>query len=226
MLVTELKPREEILGYLRDGERVFLVSCDGCAEVCEVGGEKAVGDLGSLLEGTGHPVVGTAVIPFLCNKTLVGIRLSRLRDAVEGADALLVASCGVGVQAVAAVVPKPVLPAANTVSYGAFQGIWPGEERCARCGDCVLAYTGGICPLTACPKGLLHGPCGGSHRGECELEPGRPCGWQRIYERLADIGRLDLFARYRPPKDRRRQYDVPLSRRRSTLWALEYLEEV
>ncbi len=226
MLVTELKPREEILGYLRDGERVFLVSCDGCAEVCETGGERAIRELGPALEGAGHPVVGATVIPFLCNKALVGIRLSRHRDAVEGADVLLVASCGVGVQAVAAVVPKPAVPAANTVSYGAFQGIWPGEERCARCGDCVLAFTGGICPLTSCPKGLLHGPCGGSYGGECEVEPGRPCGWHRIYERLAELGRLDLFSRYRPPKDRRQQHDVPLSRRRSTFWALEYMEEV
>lgn len=226
MLVTELKPREEILGYLRDGERIFLVACGGCAAVCETGGETAVKEIGSALEAAGHRMEGAVVIPFLCNKALVGIRLSRLREAVEAADAVVVAACGVGVQAVAAVVPKPVLPAANTVSYGAFQGIWPGEERCERCGDCVLGQTGGICPLTACSKGLLHGPCGGSQRGECEVEPGRPCGWHRIYERLVAIGRPDLFAQYRPPKDRHRQHDVPLSRRRSTFWALEHMEEV
>lgn len=225
MLVSELKPRDEILGYLREGERVFLISCGGCAEVCEAGGEGAIEELRALLEGAGHPVAGSAVIPFLCNKALVGIRLSRLREGLEGADVLLVASCGIGVQGVAQVVPKPVLPASNTVAYGAFQGVWPSGERCARCGDCVLAYTGGICPLTTCPKGLLHGPCGGSHEGECEVEPGRPCGWQRIYDRLAEMGRLDLFARYRPPKDRRRQLDVPVARRRSTFWALEYMEE-
>ncbi len=225
MLVSELKPTEEILGYLRRGERVFLVSCGGCAEVCQAGGEKALSELRSLLTEAGHPVSGAMAIPFLCNKALVGIRLSRSRAEVEAADSVLVASCGVGIQAVAEVLPKPVFPAANTVTYGAFQGIWPAEERCARCGDCVLAYTGGICPLTTCPKGLLHGPCGGSHNGECEVEPGRPCGWQRIYDRLAEIGRLELFARFRPPKDRRRQLDVPLSRRRSTFWALEHMEE-
>ena len=97
------------------------------------------------------------------------------------------------------VLDKPVYPAANTVTMGGLQGVWPSEERCGRCGDCLLYYTGGICPHTACPKGLLHGPCGGSQNGECELEPGRPCGWQRIYDRLEALGRLDLLLRYRPP---------------------------
>ncbi len=223
MLVSELKPKEEILGYLRKGERVFLVSCGGCAEVCEAGGEKALSELRSALEEAGHPVLGGIVIPFLCNKVLVGIKLARTN--VEEAEAVFVASCGVGVQAVATVVKKPVFPASNTLTYGAFQGIWPSEERCARCGDCVLAYTGGICPLTVCPKGLLHGPCGGSYQGECEVERGRPCGWQKIYDRLSAIGRLDLFTHYKPPKDRRRALDVPLARRKSTFWALEYMEE-
>ncbi|MGB9757676.1 MAG: methylenetetrahydrofolate reductase C-terminal domain-containing protein [Candidatus Bipolaricaulaceae bacterium] len=154
----------------------------------------------------------------------MGLRLSRLQQKVESADAVLVASCGVGVQAVAAVLEKPVFPASNTITYGAFQGVWPSEERCARCGDCVLAYTGGICPLTACPKGLLHGPCGGSYQGECEVERGRPCAWQRIYDRLEALGRLDLFLRYKPPKDRQKERDVPLSRRKSLFWALEYVE--
>ncbi|MGB9757675.1 MAG: hypothetical protein ACP5LJ_04290 [Candidatus Bipolaricaulaceae bacterium] len=40
MLVSELKPKEEILGYLREGERIFLVSCGGCADVCEAGGKR------------------------------------------------------------------------------------------------------------------------------------------------------------------------------------------
>lgn len=225
MLISELKPKEEILGGLRAGERVFLLACGGCAEASGAGGEKALHELSALLPAAGHPVTGALELPFLCNKALVGLRLARLRERVEEADALLVASCGVGVQAVAAVVGKPVLPVANTLTYGAFQGVWPAEERCARCGECVLAETGGICPLTVCPKGLLHGPCGGSYQGECELERGRPCGWQRIYERLSGLGRLDLFEKFRPPKDRRRALDVPLSRRRTSLWDLEFGEE-
>ncbi len=225
MLVSELKPIGEILGSLRPGERVFVVACGGCAQTTGAGGEKAIQTLKSaVLEGE-HPVVGALEIPFLCNKALIGLKLSRVRTTVDKAEVFVVASCGVGVQAVATVTGKPTVPASNTLYYGAFQGVWPAEERCARCGECVLAETGGICPLTVCPKGLLHGPCGGSYQGECELEPGRPCGWQKIYDRLAELGRLDLFEKFRPPKDRRRALDVPLSRRRTTLWDLEFWEE-
>lgn len=199
MLTSELKPKEEILSYLAEGERVFLVACAGCAEVCEAGGEEALRALSPPLEEAGHPVAGAVSLPFLCNKALVGMRLSRFASLLEGADSVLVASCGVGIQAVAQVVKKPVHPASNTTSQGAFQGVWPSEERCARCGDCVLEWTGGICPLTACTKGLLNGPCGGAKEGRCEFEPQvRPCGWELIYERLKRQGRLDLLKKSRP----------------------------
>lgn len=225
MLVSELKPLAEILGYLGEGEKVFLLACAGCAEVCGTGGREGVERLRSALDEAGHPITGALVLPFLCNKALAGLRLSRRREEVEAADVVIVASCGVGVQAVAQVLDKPVYPAANTITMGGLQGVWPSEERCARCGDCLLFYTGGICPHTACPKGLLHGPCGGSHKGECELEPGRPCGWQRIYDRLEALGRLDLLLRYKPPQDSQKGLDIPLFRRKAPFWALEYLEE-
>jgi len=225
MLVSELKPTAEILGSLRPGERVFVLACGGCAEVCRAGGEEALAKLRTTLAMAGHPVVEGVALAFLCNKALVGLRLARWAAAMDEAASVLVASCGVGVQAVAGVVDLPVHPASNTVTFGEFQGVWPSGERCDRCGDCVLDHTGGICPVTTCPKELLHGPCGGAHGGECELEPGRPCGWQRIYDRLAQSGRLDLLDRYVEPKDRKLQHDVPLSRRRSTWWDLEAVEE-
>lgn len=80
-----------------------------------------------------------------------------------------------------------VRPAANTVSLGGLQGLWPAEERCEACGDCALDYTGGICPVTECQKGLLNGPCGGAKDGKCEVDPEKDCGWNRI---LPDTGRL------------------------------------
>lgn len=221
MLVSELKPSEEILGYLREREQVFLVACGGCAEVCQAGGEEVLATLRPTLEEANHHVVGTLSLPFLCNKALVGLRLSRRAHEVDEADSLLVAACGVGIQATAAVVDKPVHPASDTISLGAFQGVWPSEERCTRCGECILEYTGGVCPLTACAKGLLNGPCGGSHDGICEVEPEQPCGWQIVYERLKSQGRLDVlrlskthfkdYARMQPSKEIRS----------TTRWALE-----
>ena len=37
MIVSELKPMDEILGYLEGEERVFILGCSGCAEACETG---------------------------------------------------------------------------------------------------------------------------------------------------------------------------------------------
>jgi len=78
-------------------------------------------------------------------------------------------------------------------------GVW--SERCAGCGQCVVHYFGGICPIARCSKSLLNGPCGGAKDGKCEVFKERDCGWQLIYERLKAIGRLDLLEKYQPPKD-------------------------
>lgn len=61
------------------------------------------------------------------------------------------------------------------------------------CGECVLDLTGGLCPATRCPKGLLNGPCGGAKDGKCEVNPDNDCVWIEIYDRLKEIGRLKEF---------------------------------
>ena len=75
------------------------------------------------------------------------------------------------------------------------------ESRCAGCGDCILALTGGICPVARCAKGLLNGPCGGSENGKCEVDPERDCAWALIIEQLEKKGKLQLLEEIRPPKD-------------------------
>jgi hypothetical protein len=100
-------------------------------------------------------------------------------------------TCGVGVQAVAASVNKVCHPGCNTVNLGGSRGEWQGSERCQECGQCLLDYTGGICPLGACTKSLVSGACGGAANGKCELSPERDCGWELIYNRLKDKGQLD-----------------------------------
>jgi hypothetical protein len=77
-------------------------------------------------------------------------------------------------------------------------------EYCSLCGDCIVDYTGGLCPVTLCAKSLLNGPCGGAKNGKCEVDPGRDCGWQLIYDRLVQLGRLEEMEAYRPPKNNSR----------------------
>ena len=50
MIVSELKPFPEILGYLEGENRIFIVGCKGCAEVCHTGDEPQVLEMKEKLE--------------------------------------------------------------------------------------------------------------------------------------------------------------------------------
>jgi hypothetical protein len=156
------------------------------------------------LEEAGKKVTGARVIDFLCEKALVKSALKGRIDQVATADAVLVLTCGIGVQAVAAALNKPVYPGCDTVNLGGSRGEWEGKERCMECGQCLLYYTGGICPLTACTKSLVSGACGGANNGKCEISPDRDCGWELIYNRLKERGQLDRLADMVEPLDHKK----------------------
>jgi hypothetical protein len=140
-----------------------------------------------------------------CTQPPRGLREAKtiLGPQMEGVAVVLSLACGIGVQTLAGIFPEiPVFPAQNTHFMGAEEresGIL--EERCAGCGDCLLAETGGICPVARCSKGLLSGACGGSKDGKCELSSDRDCAWCLIYERLKEQGKLALLKKSRPPRD-------------------------
>ena len=123
--------------------------------------------------------------------TLVGpdLEMRKHSEEVEAADAVLVLSCGAGVQTVAESVKKPVFPGLESAFLGNVQRRGVFEERCQMCGDCVLDKTAGICPVTTCPKGLLNGPCGGMWDGMCEVMTDHECAHVKIRERLSEQGR-------------------------------------
>ncbi len=225
MNATERKPLEEIMESLADAGTVFLVACTGCPVGCDVGGQAWVEETTAALASAGKRVSGSCLIELACNKALVGVKLGRHLEPLLAADAVLVGSCGVGVQAVGNMVPRRAVPALDTICLGDYQGLWPGSERCAECGQCVLAWTGGLCPLTLCAKGLLNGQCGGTgDDGSCEVSPDHPCGWKLIYDRLKDLGRLDDMRRMVDPRDYRKRA-IPDAIRRTTRYALEVAEQ-
>ena len=111
-------------------------------------------------------------------------------------------ACGVGVQFTAEKYHStPVYPGVNTSFMGVTEerGLW--TERCQGCGTCILARTGGICPVSRCAKRIMNGPCGGSTNGRCEITKDVPCGWQLIIDRLAALGRMDTYETIQPIKD-------------------------
>jgi hypothetical protein len=221
MNATERKPNDEILRSLEGAAKVFILGCQGCPIGCETGGEPWLKDMTALLKGAGKAVAGSALIDMICNKAIVGIRLGRQAAALAAADAILVGSCGVGVQSTGNMVGRRAVPAMNTLCMGDYQGLWPSSERCGECGECVLAWTGGLCPITLCAKSLVNGQCGGTgYDNSCEVSRERPCGWHLIYDRLKSLGRLDDMRRAQTPRDSRKR-DISDANRRTIRWALE-----
>jgi electron transport complex protein RnfC len=190
MLITQLKDKEAIVS-LTDGKKVFIINCHGCKEVHFP--EKEAKELQAELAADGS-VTGILTTDYICNQENMELRLSKYKEEIAAADVVLVFSCGVGVQTVAAYLEdKKVCAACDTYPLPGFQGVTPLEYNCDQCGECYLNLTGGICPITACSKSLVNGQCGGSKGGKCEVDPNMECGWERIYRRLAQVGRLDAL---------------------------------
>ena len=189
MLITELKPKETILP-LAEG-KVFIINCHGCKEIHFP--EKEAEELQKELSDAGH-VTGCITTDYICNPENMQLRLEKHKAAIEAADAVLVFSCGVGVQTVAKYLEtKKVYACCDTYALPGFQGVTPLEYDCGQCGECYLNLTGGICPITACSKSLVNGQCGGAKNGKCEVNSDMECGWERIYRRLEKLGRLDIM---------------------------------
>jgi len=206
MHATIQKPLDEILAYIRKGEKVFVVGCSNCAAKAKSGGEPEVRAMKARLEAKGVTVAGWAVPPdggSLCKLSATQQLLNEdYKTETEAADSFLVLACGQGIHTVIDATEGGIVhPGCDTVFGGETVTEDFITEYCSLCGECIVESTGGLCPLTLCAKGLLNGPCGGATDGKCEVSKDRDCGWQLIYERLKSIGRLDLLRQYQAPKD-------------------------
>ena len=209
MIVAEQKPLEEIKSMLAPYRKVLILGCGTCVTVCFAGGAKEVAILASQLrmatrlDGDEKEIL-EATVQRQCEYEYN----EEAADLIREADVVLSLACGIGCQTMNQQFPeKLTLPGLNTTFLGqpTEQGVW--EERCQACGNCILALTGGICPVARCAKSLLNGPCGGSQRGVCEVNPETPCAWPLIYDRLKALGRLDLLLEIQPAKDWRTSRD-------------------
>jgi hypothetical protein len=210
MSLSRLKPIEEICSYFSQTDPILVLACNGCEESFGNSETERLKMLEKQLEENGVSVNQTLTIDFLCEPILVRHWLSLTIPPDSIVPPILTVCCGIGVQVVSKVRPGQVFPACDTVSMGGRFGQAWGNELCRECGQCILPETGGICPMTACSKGLLNGPCGGTQEGRCEVFPEtRSCGWYLIHERLTLTGRTDLLTK--PPliKDHSRSEPPP-----------------
>ena len=189
MLMTKCKSWEQIADQVKGN--VFVLICHGCREIHFP--EQEADQLLKEMTESGI-VTGSLTTDYICNAENLKLRLEKHAAAIDTADMILVLSCGVGVQTVADLYPaKRVCAACDTYPLPGFQGVTPLEYDCKQCGECYLNLTGGICPITACSKSLVNGQCGGAKNGKCEVDPNMECGWERIYQKLKAIGRLDAM---------------------------------
>ena len=203
MIVAEKKPIEEIIDEISGYSKILILGCNECVTVCEAGGKKEVGVLASALRmhfvNEGKEVkIDERTLERQCDHEY----LDEIRDSVDQYDAIVSLACGVGVQFAAEKYQStPLLPGVNTCFLGVTEerGLW--TERCQACGKCMLASTGGICPVSRCAKRILNGPCGGSTKGKCEINSELDCAWQLIIDRLKALGRLDDYEKITPIKD-------------------------
>ena len=203
MIVADKKPIEEIIEEVKNHEKILILGCNECVTVCEAGGKKEVGVLASALRmyflNQGREVkVDEKTLERQCDHEY----LEEIRDVMDQYDAVVSLACGVGVQFMAEkYFSTPILPGVDTCFMGAAEerGVW--SERCQGCGHCILARTGGICPVSRCAKRLFNGPCGGSTKGHCEIDKDLVCGWQLIIDRLKELGRLEDYEIIAPIKD-------------------------
>ncbi|MFC1874400.1 methylenetetrahydrofolate reductase C-terminal domain-containing protein [Chloroflexota bacterium] len=200
--ITAQKPAEEILKYLEKCQRVHIIGCGTCATLCHTGGKAEAMEMKEILEADGKKITGWMVIPTACDE-LTRDALRAEAESVDAADCILALTCAIGVQTIALHLKetKPVYPGLNTMFLGTEDK--PGHfiEVCMQCGSCVLGRTAAICPLVRCAKSLFNGPCGGSAEGKCEISQDVPCGWQLIYDRLEEMGRIDEMEELEPLKD-------------------------
>jgi hypothetical protein len=204
------KPLEEILDYFEGKEKIVIIGCGGCATVFHTGGEEEVKKMIDTLSEKDKEVLAAIAPPFgefTCYAPWSKKRLSGYREEIEDCDAILMLTCGDGLQVVREFIleeeydlVKPIYPGTNPMGH---MGGGPTlfEEKSQQCGECELGKLGGICPLTQCAKGILDDPCGGSQDGKCEADPERDCAWVLIYERLKKLGERDQLRKARAPHD-------------------------
>lgn len=209
MIIVQQKSLKEIFEMTNGFKKLLLVGCDGCASVVQVGGERQAEVLKSLLEMDrkvkGEEVVDTKAISILrqCDRQIAATALNPL---IKEYDAVVCLGCGVGVQTLADLYEDKLIIPANDTEFLGMHDTKADKfyEMCRACGDCILFETGGVCPITRCAKSLLNGPCGGQAKGKCEVGGWKnDCAWVLIYNRLKERNLLNLFTKFRPPRDYR-----------------------
>lgn len=210
MIITEPKPFEDILEMLADVDEVSIIGCGWCAAASLTGGEKQVLQMADKLRAHGKTIIAEIVSdPVICY-------LPRSKEVIERLPkngAVLALACGAGAQSILEVNPELLIfPGTNSRFLGMTAQVGEYHEKCTLCGDCLLHLTGGICPLTRCPKNVLNDPCGDCVDGKCGISSSPfikeeiDCVWALIHDRLKKIGKTEILSQTLPSRNWAKTY--------------------
>ena len=90
MIISENKPFEEILGYIKNAKKIVLVGCNQCAATCKSGGEEEVLKMKERLESEGKEILGYQMLDPACNL----LKSKKDLVSINDADSLIVYSKG------------------------------------------------------------------------------------------------------------------------------------
>lgn len=204
MIITQQKDINEIYEEVKSYSRILITGCDGCCQPPRSINEAKV--LGQLLElkakSEGKDIKWKAITVLRqCDDRIAA---TTIRPFLDDYEAILSLACGLGIVMMNQIADNILTYPAQNSMFGGVQNAGENNfiEYCETCGNCLLGETGGVCPIAGCAKHLSNGPCGGTVDGLCEVGGyTRPCAWIKIWERLKKFNRLDLFTKYRAPRD-------------------------
>jgi len=203
MIITKQKQLAEIIKSLLPYQKIFLIGCGECSTTCKTGGEPELAAMKQELEKNGKTVMGMAIPSAPCVSSKTKTELAKNMKVLRESEAILVMACGLGVQSVKENdrLELVVMPGCDTLCGAVMDAKGNFYEKCSMCRDCILSVTGGICPVTLCPKGLLNGPCGGMNKGKCEVDKEKDCAWVLIYKELEKRKQTEALKTVQQPKD-------------------------
>jgi hypothetical protein len=188
MIKTVWKTKEELEYSLRNAEKVSILTCNGCAALCGTGGSMGMMVLRDLLTKCGKQVVSADTVTSCCVEPLMGKALAENQEYISRSDALVMGSCPSGVKAAFLCDSEiAVVAALDSVGCTVFskQDDIVARSICNGCGQCVITYTGGICPLSECPANRKYEQCRKAPKmgTQCAVDPDHECVWKEIAKR-------------------------------------------
>lgn len=206
MLISVWKSSEELQNALVEKKNIAIFSCNVCANLNGTGGRRGLQKMKALLKQWGKRAVVAKTVNVCCSEEIMRQYINiYIRPKGRDCDALIILSCAGGVKCAFHCDPGvPVITALDSLGSGVVSTSKHFYDLgiCVSCDHCVLTWTGGICPVSACPAKKKYGPCKNApqQEGPCTVDPSQNCVWKEI-EKIADMAALKKISEMHNQKE-------------------------